>query len=370
MKATAKIIFDRKGVATKTKAASVIIEVYIKGGKRKFISTGVKCTTVEWYNRNGIYIHNRHDADILNQQLTKQLNDIQSVIYKHGDNFNYEHLKNNDETFLEYMRRMIESRRDLSLDTHKHHYAFLNTFERFGKIIRFEDLTATNIRAFDNWLHELNLMQSTIHGYHQRLKVYIHMAMTDNLISDDPYAKISISRGKPQHRYLTIEELQRIIDLDINDNSLCRTRDLFLFQAYTGMAYADMAKLTPADVEQRNDAYYIINRRVKTGEQFYIKLLPPPLAIMQKYDFKLPIIGQQPYNRNLKILAIAANLNKNLTSHMARHTFAVWALNNGIPIEVLARILGHSNIKTTQIYAMIVQQTVDSAFDALSQKLS
>ena len=107
--------------------------------------------------------------------------------------------------------------------------------------------------------------------------------------------------------------------------------------------------------------------RQKTGEEFYIVLLPKAIHILKRYDYRLPLISNQQYNMRLKIVADAAALDKQLTSHMGRHTYATICLNSGIKIEVLAKMMGHSDIKTTQIYARMINTTVENAYDVLEE---
>ena len=143
-----------------------------------------------------------------------------------------------------------------------------------------------------------------------------------------------------------------------------------MFQCYTGFSYSDFAKFDfERDVENRNGKYIIADRRKKTNEDYYIVLLSPAMKILKKYNFKLPVISNQQYNIMLKVAAQYAKINKRITTHVARHTFAVFALNNGVSMEVVAKMLGHSNIKTTQIYAKVLNREVEKGFDLLEKKM-
>lgn len=374
MKATAKIIFNRKHTATDTRPASVVIEVYCNG-KRKWLTTGIHCTLREWYNKRGIYISNRNDSDVLNADLARQLNDIQQLIFRAGDAFSLSMIDSETKrsvTFIDFMKRRAEERTDIGEGTRKHHLTLVNMLNDYGKLTEFTDLTTANIRRFDDYLRNKGLMQSTICNQHKMMKAYIHLAQQEHLMKESPYDQFRVSRGSsPTHRYLTYDELMKMAEYPLQTAPLIRARDLFMFQAYTGMAYADVAALDcERDIEHRDSGEFILNNRVKTGEQFYIKLLSPARHILEKYDYHLPVMTLQPYNRFLKEIAGVVGINKTLSSHMGRHTFAVWALNNSIPIEVVSKILGHTNIKTTQIYAKLLQSSVDSAFDHLEHTLN
>lgn len=373
MRASVRIVYNRKKTGSATKAASVELCV-TAGGKRKYISTGVRVRTKEWLNKNNVFVYNRHDADVLNKELWEQLQRVQNICLKAGNSFNFALLDSRQykESFLEYMALKIEERTDIVESTKVTHRTALNGLTEFGRIQSFSDLTEQNFRAFDEWLRKAGRQQITIWGYHKRIKPYIHMAMHDGFIDRYPYEYITVSRGhRKVRKYLTDEQLQTFAKAKMPNSHLEQARDLFIFQAYTGLAYSDMARFDfKQSVEKRtvrgSVKYYYIDQRVKTQESFYLQILPPAMAVLKRYKYKLPIISNQKYNDYLKAAAGIAGINKGITSHWARHTFAVWALNNDIPMEVVQKMLGHANIEATKIYAEIVQKRVDDAFEDLT----
>lgn len=167
---------------------------------------------------------------------------------------------------------------------------------------------------------------------------------------------------------LTVEELDRLKKAEIPDQKVSRVRDLFVFQCVTGLSYADMATLDMGrSATDIGGGRMLINgRRVKTGEDYTVVLLPSAVEILDRYDWRLPIISNQKYNDYLKLATHYAGIRKKLTSHCGRHTFATIAINNGVPVEVVSRILGHTNIKTTQFYAKVLSESVRRGFDKLS----
>lgn len=180
----------------------------------------------------------------------------------------------------------------------------------------------------------------------QNIETYINDAIQREIISENPYTSIKIERGKSkQRRYLSEQELQQIIEADMPTECLKKVRDVFVFQCFTGLAYVDLMSFDFSKVVERNGQYVIHDVRQKSGENFYLVLLSPAIEILKRYGFKLPLTSNQKYNSNLKNVARNAKLERNLTSHMGRHTFAVYCLNNGVPIEILAKMMGHSDIK-------------------------
>lgn len=372
-----RIIYDRRHTSSKDEPATVEIEI-LHQGKRKWISTGVRVLPNEWKDENGVIY--RTDAFDLNTKIQKlhiNINDYIHGLIKKDQEFSWESfesflaVKNDNASFIEFIELTNKTKTDIKKITAKNHLRLLNSLKLYGKIKYFSDITPNNIIAWDKWLHEKEYKQTTISTYHKFMKIYIHDAMRKELIDRDPYVNFKVERGKPALRqYLTPDELDRIISAELPGATFDRVRDLFLFQCYTGLAYADLNKFDFNKVIERDGKYIIHDVRHKTGEDYYIVLLSNAIAILKKYDYKLPLITNQQYNMRLKIVAGAANLGKKLTSHMGRHTYASLVLNQGIPLEVLKEMMGHSDIKTTQIYAKMMNKTVEAAYDMLDEKLN
>ena len=372
---TVRLVFDRKKVASDKKKGLVQIEVTSQG-KRKWIGTTVKLYANQWDDRKHVVRSNECiEQNAIIDSMVKRVNEFIAGLAKSSVAFDFEKLDafvssmSESSSFVEFVRRRIEERTDIEESTRKQHRTLLQSLEEFGRINYMNDLTKQNIVLYDEFLHSKGITQPTIYNYHKRLKRYIHEAMKFELVSNDPYVGLHFERGKFEKRkYLTMDELRRVITCPINSEPVSRVRDLFLFQCYTGLAYADFAKFDfSKDVEHRNGRYVVADRRRKTNEDYTIVLLHPAIEILEKYGHVLPVISLQKYNASLKVLAQYARIDKDLTSHMARHTFAVFALNNGIPIEIVSKMLGHSNIRTTQIYAKVLNSEVERSFDKLAE---
>ena len=153
-------------------------------------------------------------------------------------------------------------------------------------------------------------------------------------------------------------------------SSLAHARDLFIFQMYTGMAYADTQAFNIADYAYVDGHWQRTAERIKTGVPYVSRLLPPAVEVLQRNSFRLPQLSNQKYNVALKNLGDAAGIRKRLTSHMARHTFATWALQHGVPIEIVSRMLGHTDIAMTQRYAKVLAEDVTAQFTALESVIN
>lgn len=351
----------------------------IEENKRKWIGTGVKVYSDQWNDRKKII--NSVEMIQLNQCLDEQLRVIQNWINElisKKEVFDFDKLDrflrytNKSESFVDFVERRIEERGDITESTKASHRTFAASLREFDRIIYFSDLTKANITLYDDWLHAKGYSQPTIYNYHKRNKRYIHEAIKFDLLKNDPYKGERFSRGKHAIRkYLTAEELKKVKDAQIDSETICRVRDLFIFQAYTGISYADLAKFNfKRDVQKRGNKYVILDIRLKTEENYFIVLLPPAMEILRKYDYVLPIISNQQYNLRLKIVADYAELDRNLTVHMSRHTFATMCLNNGVKMENVSKMLGHTNVRTTQQYAKVLNAEVEKDFEMLERILS
>jgi len=149
-----------------------------------------------------------------------------------------------------------------------------------------------------------------------------------------------------------------------------RARDLFVFCAYTGLSYSDSQIFDFNTMTEKQDGLYFIDgKRVKTGHTFFTPILPPALDVLKKYGYVVPKISNQKANDFLHVIEARMKLNKPMTVHVARHSFATLLMTNDVPVENIARMLGHTNIKTTQIYAHILKTTIGRHALAVAAKI-
>lgn len=277
--------------------------------------------------------------------------------------------KLHDVDFIKYVETNIEEE-DIAEGTRAHKYVVLDALKRFGKFRKLADLTPANVLAFDRWLHDGTRTDVTCYGYHKKVHKYIIQLVASEMLMRDPYKGVKLSRGKSKERQpLSEKELAALRSFDL-PKKLAQVRDLFVFAAYTGLAYCDvMAFDYERNTVQVGDLHYIDSERMKTGNKFFTPILGPALEVLERYDFKLPHISNQKANDYLHVIEEKMDLHKPLTFHVARHSFATLALAHDVPIENVARMLGHSDIKTTQIYAKILNTTVERHSEALAKAI-
>jgi len=219
---------------------------------------------------------------------------------------------------------------------------------------------------------------NTTAKFMQFFKRIILIARNNGIIVGDPFANYKIRLQRVDRGYLTEDEITKILKLKLVSDRLEHVRDLFIFSCFCGLAYIDVAGLRKEHIRKSFDGnLWIMTKRVKTGTDVNVPLLDIPKMILDKYEDKLPhgkilpVISNQKLNSYLKEIADLCGIRKNLTFHTARHTFATTTtLGKGVPIETVSKMLGHTNIETTQIYARITNNKISSDMKGLSDQFS
>ena len=376
-----KLVYDRKKRATNTHEGTIELRVLFQC-KQKFLSTGVAILPRQWDEKNEC-VKLRNDATSLNKALSLIKNaavDLLMEMVQQGivDLSRLSEVlkpKVNDLTFHEYMKERIE-KRNVSENTRERYVSFYKIFvEEYGKMINFSDITEAGIRDYDEWLHKrmVNghlMQQSTIYSHHKYLRLFIYDALTDGHVDKNPYQsrRIKIDHGEGgQIPCLTINQVETIEGLDLV-GFLDKTRDLFLFQCYTGLAFADMQKFRLKDYAQDEDGKYLIKgQRTKTDTTYIFVLSEKALAIVGKYKGRIPSISNQKYNQYLKVIGQMIGV-PTLHSHMGRSTFASTCLNQGMNTDVLKHALGHTTTIQTNRYATMQDNTIKRAFEDIKLK--
>ena len=209
------------------------------------------------------------------------------------------------------------------------------------------------------------------------LKHIVSIARNDGRLPFNPFAGYINSPESVDRGYVTKEEINTMMDTEMPDKTHELVRDLFLFSTFTGLSYSDVKNLTNDNLQTFFDGnLWIITRRKKTNTESNIRLLDVPRRIIEKYkgmtkDNKVfPMPSNTTCNKKLKTIAKLCGIKAHLTYHVARHSAATTILlSNGVPIETVSRLLGHTNIKTTQIYAKITAQKISQDMEQLSEKL-
>ena len=383
---TTKLIFDRKKQAKKDGTGTIEVRV-ISDRRAYYISTGVRIREREW--RAGMII-NRPDAQSLNERIAIICQIIDSEVNRCIEAnlaINTENLKNkvwsvkdtmsNEPSFLDWLDHQTEIL-NLSAGTIKHYVTLHTRLTEYGKIKRWGDLTTENISEFDAWLHKRKLStgeaitDAAVYKYHKCLKAILNRAVTFDKIDRNPYDRLKFRRGESESiEYLTEEEMKAIENLKVPKGTQIETaRDLFIFQMFTGLSYSDTQAFDFSQYKKVKGKWINIGERVKTGVAYVSSLLPPAVAVLEKYGWQVPKIDNADYNHLLKVIGTMADIPTKMHTHLARHTFATYMLRQGVKVENLQRMLGHKNIRQTMRYAKVLAESVHEDFDMVAAKMA
>jgi integrase/recombinase XerD len=259
--------------------------------------------------------------------------------------------------------RYIESRRKVAL--------FITKFYN-RKDVRLKDLDLKFIQDLEYFFKTaLKLKQATVYRSIQRVKKIIQFAIAENYLQKDPFHLYKNKKHKTVIIYLTDEELKQLEKHSFSQPRLQQVKDLFIFCCYTGLAYAEMSSLTAKNIEIGFDGNEWIQMiRKKTNRKISVPVLPKAKEILEKCNNELPRISNQKFNSYLKEISALLSIDKKLTHHIARKTFATTVLlYNNVPMEIVSELLGHSNMNITQAhYGKVVQKKVSDAIHEFYKK--
>ena len=238
------------------------------------------------------------------------------------------------------------------------------------------------IRGFELYLKtDRSCNHNTTVKYIRNFKKIVKICYGNGWMKSDPFTNIRLKMKKVDKGFLSEEEIKLITEKEFACERIKQVADIFLFGCYTGYAYSDLKKLTPANLVTLEDGQIWLNaKRVKTNNVCNVPLLPVAKKILDKYknhpycqkhNVLLPVLSNQKLNSYLKEISDLCGINKNISTHMARHTFATTiTLNNDIPIESVSKMLGHSSIKMTQNYARLLDKKVGNDMKHLQEKFA
>lgn len=377
MKKHVRLVYDRKKVSAKTGTGKIELSVYLQEGERKWITVGEASpetwmTVAESPSITSKMIHFEEiikSMELLHEEMTIDNFNRHAEIDELSINKGKVMFNGNDlrQSFVEYCREHLKQE-NLAKNSIKDTNVVLNAVEASGILKTLADLTKANVIAFDAWLRrQKDKSDYTIHGYHKKVKKYTKILWQLEMIASDPYQYVKFPKGSNKERNpLNEKELLKIRNLKCSGH-LERARDRFIFMAYTGLAFCDM-ELFDFDTmtEKRKDYTYIDGERLKTGSKFFTPILPPAMDVLKKYDYKLPKITNQKLNEYCHVIESLCQIHKPVTCHIGRHSFATLMLSYGFSLEEVKKMLGHKDIKTTQIYAKLSNKVL---VDSVTKKL-
>lgn len=398
-KSTFRILFYlRKNYLNKSGKAGIMVRLTVNGDMVQF-SSKLDIEPALWDTKAGKAIGNSVKA----RQMNSMLDDIRTALNNH-----YRYVESRDSfVTAEKVRNAFlgyEVRQQTLLELFKQHNedasklngiskapATLVKYDRTYR--RLEEFMKAKYKVSDIALREIDhkfvtdfefylrtvsrCNENTTGKFMQIFRKIVLIAKNNGWITIDPFANYHIHMKAVDRGYLTEQELERILEKDFDSRRLEQVRDVFIFSCFTGLSYVDVRNLTKENVVTSFDGkLWLQLHRQKTSTAVNLPLLKTPLAILKKYEDKmpdgrlLPVSSNQKLNSYLKEIADVCGIKKNLTFHLARHTFATTTtLAKGVPIETVSKMLGHTNIKTTQIYARITNDKIREDMEMLAGKL-
>ena len=274
---------------------------------------------------------------------------------------------------------------NITLESYKRYGISFNHVKRFLRTkynlsdISFQALDYSFIEAFDFYLRvQLKFKPNTIIGIVGHLKIIAKRAVNDGIITRNPFIGFSLE-GAPLHpKSITGQELNKIMTTPLDSPNRYLVRDIFLFSVFTGIAFSDIRDLTCNNLVQAEDGvWWIHSKRRKTGTEFHVPLLELPLQIIEKYrglnkDGKMFVmLSCSKTNGNLKKIAKICGIKRNITFHMARHSYAsLITLSQGVPMETVSRMLGHRDLRATRIYAQVSNEKINTDMRRLEKRIT
>lgn len=370
-------------------------------GQRFEVATGFMVHHDTWDKSKQLIKGKTEDVKIINNRLEKiriRIHDLYNQLESIGDPFDVLTIKDRflgnrkEKGLLEVFDSVVKNieaklDKDYSAGTLKHYKTSKKRLVEFIKTrserndIALSKVDFSFLNSFDVFLKtEKNVKPNTALTYHKHVKKVFNTAISLGYVSQCPYQSFKPTRNETNRDFLTLHELNLIENKKIDISRLDFIRNVFVFASYTGLSYSDIEKLRSTHIQKGSDGNdWIIIDRTKTESRCRIPLLPAAKEVLKKYEPNplaistnrlLPVYSNQKMNSYLKELADICGIQKNLSMHVARHTFATSVtLTNGVPLETVSKMLGHTSLKTTQIYARIVDTKISNDMEALKLKL-
>ncbi len=401
MKSIFRVVFYlRSNYVNKEGKTSVMLRIYLNNERLSLGSTGIAITASQWDKDKERIKGRTTDALSTNLQLDNIASGLQAIFRKieMSDDLSLERIKSEflgkkDE--IDTLMQLFEKHNtDISkqvgisvskatlqkYNVCKRHFSDFLDKQYKRNDLKLTELTYLVIREFDLYLRTVvGQNANTATKTMKTFKTITLLGQKMGVLLHDPFMNHRFHLEPVNRGFLTDEEILLIANKEIGIPRLELVRDIFIFSCFTGLAYIDVSNLTPDHIVTLGDKQWIMTQRQKTSVETNILLLDIPKAIIDKYcdnpaypkrENKLfPILSNQKMNAYLKEIADLCGIKKNLTFHLARHTFATMSLSKGVPMESVSKMLGHTNIKTTQIYARITNKKIEHDMEELAGKL-
>ena len=376
-------MYNRKKQLNKQGTALVQVEALLNQRKIYF-KTNIYLKPEHWDKRTSqVIVHPQ--ADDLNSMLFEfvlYLQGIELALWKRGIPATLSLLKDAmkknrpvNVTFPVFAKEYV-THSDRRESTKENLYTTITVLQEFRPGLDFKDITYTFLKDFEAYLREKGNGVNTVAKHLRQLRTLVNEAINQGYIHADayPFRKYKIKQEKGRHEFLTPDELRKLENLEINDRKLRHVLDAFLFCCYVGLRFSDFCQLTPANFIKVNGKRWLHFKSIKTGIELRLPLHllfeGKALSILDRYCItEFASLGSNSeVNKALSAIAGMARIKKHITYHTARHTCATLLIHQGVPITTVQRLLGHTSVKTTEIYSEILSSTILRDLKAIKRK--
>jgi len=398
MKSIFRVVFYlRSNYVNKEGKTSVMLRIYLNNERLSLGSTGISVKSSQWDKEKERIKGRTTEALNTNLQLDNIASGLQSIFRRieMSDVVSLERIKSEflgKKEEIDTLMQLFEKHNgDVAkqvgvsvgkatlqkYNVCKRHFSEFLEKQYKRSDLKLTELTYVVIREFDLYLRtEVGQNPNTATKTMKTFKTITLLGQKMGVLLHDPFMNHRFHIEPVNRGFLTDEEILLIANKDLGISRLELVRDIFIFSCFTGLAYIDVSNLTPDHIVTLGDKQWIMTQRQKTSVETNVLLLDIPKAIIAKYGGKtyrngklFPMLTNQKTNSYLKEIADICGIKKNLTFHLARHTFATMSLSKGVPMESVSKMLGHTNIRTTQIYARITNKKIEHDMEELADKL-
>lgn len=378
-----RLVYNRKKHLNKQGTALVQVEASLNQRKIYF-KTNIYIKPEHWDKRTSQVI-GHPQANDLNSMLFEfvlYLQGIELALWKRGVPATLSLLKDAMKknrpiniTFPIFAKEYVQHS-DRRESTKENLFTTITVLQEFRPGLDFKDITYTFLKDFEVYLREKGNGINTVAKHLRQLRTLVNEAINQGYIHADayPFRKFKIKQEKGSHEFLTPDELKKLENLEVHDLKLRHVLDAFLFCCYVGLRFSDFCQLTPSNFIRVNGKRWLHFKSIKTGIELRLPLHllfeGKALAILDRYCItKFASLGSNSeVNKALSVITSMARIKKHVTYHTARHTCATLLIHQGVPITTVQKLLGHTSVKTTEIYSEILSSTILRDLKAIKRK--
>lgn len=378
-----RLVCNRKKQLNKQGTALVQVEASLNQRKIYF-KTNIYLKPEHWDKRTSqVIVHPQaNDLNAMLFEFVLHLQGVELALWKRGVPATLSLLKDAmkknrpvNVTFPVFAKEYVQHS-DRRQSTRENLITTINVLQEFRPGLDFKDITYTFLKDFEVYLREKGNGVNTVAKHLRQLRTLVNEAINQGYIHADayPFRKYKIKQEKGRHEFLTPDELKKLENLEINDRKLRHVLDAFLFCCYVGLRFSDFCQLSPANFIKVNGKKWLHFKSIKTGIELRLPLHllfeGKALAILDRYNIaEFASLGSNSeVNKALSVIAGMARIKKHITYHTARHTCATLLIHQGVPITTVQRLLGHTSVKTTEVYSEILSSTIVRDLKAVKRK--